>query len=325
MKKNEFAVVLASDNRGILPLSVTVFSLLNTAGPDTFYKVYILSDGIDAGNRSKLEELAAPFDCRLEFIEISNILEEHDFPHTQQWPVPAWGRVFIPELLKEEKGNVLYLDIDVLVCRDLTELFRTDLAGRAVGVVFENFSKPGSHFNERLDMPLSCTGYFNSGVLLMDVDVFRQKGLVRAVLDYAVSYRDRLTCPDQDALNGALCELTAPLHPRRNWHDGLTRRILKNDPAEKFWRGVTPRQAVEAALEPGILHYQGVHKPWRYNWRYEGERYERVMRDAGLLCGPLPGRTPLAVLKKYLYKPVYRMTGNKILKLRERFDEEDRG
>ncbi|MEF2893637.1 MAG: glycosyltransferase family 8 protein, partial [Akkermansia sp.] len=264
MKKNEFAVVLASDNRGILPLSVTVFSLLNTAGPDTFYKVYILSDGIDAGNRSKLEELAAPFDCRLEFIEISNILEEHDFPHTQQWPVPAWGRVFIPELLKEEKGNVLYLDIDVLVCRDLTELFRTDLAGRAVGVVFENFSKPGSHFNERLDMPLSCTGYFNSGVLLMDVDVFRQKGLVRAVLDYAVSYRDRLTCPDQDALNGALCELTAPLHPRWNWHDGLTRRILKNDPAEKFWRGVTPRQAVEAALEPGILHYQGVHKPWRY-------------------------------------------------------------
>lgn len=80
MKKNEFAVVLASDNRGILPLSVTVFSLLNTAGPDTFYKVYILSDGIDAGNRGKLEELAAPFDCRLEFIEISNILEEHDFP-----------------------------------------------------------------------------------------------------------------------------------------------------------------------------------------------------------------------------------------------------
>ena len=51
MKKNEFAVVLASDNRGILPLSVTVFSLLNTAGPETFYKIYVLSDGIDGENR----------------------------------------------------------------------------------------------------------------------------------------------------------------------------------------------------------------------------------------------------------------------------------
>lgn len=50
MKKNEFAVVLASDNRGILPLSVTVFSLLNTAGPETFYKIYVLSDGIDGEN-----------------------------------------------------------------------------------------------------------------------------------------------------------------------------------------------------------------------------------------------------------------------------------
>lgn len=208
MKKNEFAVVLASDNRGILPLSVTVFSLLNTAGPETFYKIYVLSDGIDGENRASVERLAAPFDCRLEFIDVSGILEEHDFPHTEQWPVPAWGRVFIPELLKEERGNILYLDIDVLVCRDLTELFRTNMDGKAVGVVFENFSRPGSHFNERLEMPLTCTGYFNSGVLLMNVDVFRERNLVRAVLDYAVTHRDRLTCPDQDALNGALCELT---------------------------------------------------------------------------------------------------------------------
>ncbi len=221
MKKNEFAVVLASDNRGILPLSVTVFSLLNTAGPETFYKIYVLSDGIDGENRASVERLAAPFDCRLEFIDVSGILEEHDFPHTEQWPVPAWGRVFIPELLKEERGNILYLDIDVLVCRDLTELFRTNMDGKAVGVVFENFSRPGSHFNERLEMPLTCTGYFNSGVLLMNVDVFRERNLVRAVLDYAVTHRDRLTCPDQDALNGALCELTVPLHPRWNWHDGF--------------------------------------------------------------------------------------------------------
>jgi lipopolysaccharide biosynthesis glycosyltransferase len=77
---------------------------------------------------------------------------------------------------------------------------------------------------------------------------------------------------------------------------------------------------VEAALEPGILHYQGVHKPWRYNWRYEGERYERVMREAGLLRGPLPGRTLPAVLKKHLYRPVYRMTARKILRLKEGFD-----
>lgn len=56
------------------------------------------------------------------------------------------------------------------------------------------FSRPGSHFNERLEMPLTCTGYFNSGVLLMNVDVFRERNLVRAVLDYAVTHRDRLTC-----------------------------------------------------------------------------------------------------------------------------------
>ena len=81
--------------------------------------------------------------------------------------------------------------------------------------------------------------------------------------------------------------------------------------------------AIGVALEPGILHYQGVHKPWRYNWRYEGERYERAMREAGLLHGPLPGRTLPAILKKHLYRPVYRMTRNKILRLQKQFEKED--
>ncbi len=89
MKKNEFAVVLASDNRGVLPLSVTIFSLLDTAGPETFYKIYVLSDGIDGENRNSLERMASRFECRLEFIDVSGILEDHDFPHTEQWPVRA--------------------------------------------------------------------------------------------------------------------------------------------------------------------------------------------------------------------------------------------
>lgn len=88
MKKNEFAVVLASDNRGILPLSVTVFSLLSTAAPETFYKIYILSDGIDGENRNSVERLAAPFECRLEFIDVSGILESTTFPIRNSGPCP---------------------------------------------------------------------------------------------------------------------------------------------------------------------------------------------------------------------------------------------
>ena len=47
------------------------------------------------------------------------------------------------------------------------------------------------------------------------------------------------------------------------------------------------------------------------------------MREAGLLHGPLPGRTLPAILKKHLYRPVYRMTRNKILRLQKQFEKED--
>lgn len=44
-------------------------------------------------------------------------------------------------------------------------------------------------------------------------------------------------------------------------------------------------------LEPKILHYWGGRKPWKFNHRPERLRYERAMRELGLLDGELEGST----------------------------------
>ena len=313
----KYAVVYASDDRGVTQLGVAIYSLFAHAANETAYTVYVLSNGISAANAGRLSDLAKGRHARhsIVFIDVSELATSVRLPVKERWPVTAWTRVFIPDLLPENERLVLYCDIDTLVCRDLAELFETPLHGKAMGVVLEHRSHKGSHFNERLGMPLDCPGYFNSGVLLMDLDVFRKQGLTEKILQYAAEYADRLTCPDQDALNGALCHNLEPMHPRWNWHDGLTRLILKRSVRSAMNRGATLEDAVDAALRPGILHYQGKNKPWRYNHRIERKRYEQAIIESGFGESPLPGRTLVKQLNYLAHVPVYWLTWRKIRRL----------
>ncbi len=318
-------VVFSSDNRGVEPLGVALFSLLECAAASIAYKVYILSNGITEANQRRLQAVAAGTRHSVFMVDVSNLPALLDLPSTERWPVSTWARIFIPDLLPQESGVVLYCDIDLLICRDLTELFATPLNGKAIGVVLEHVSHEGSHFNERLGIPQECPGYFNAGVMLMDLDVFRQQDLVQEIMQYAVANHDKLTCLDQDALNGALCRNLQTIHHKWNWHDGLTRLILKRTRKTRLSRGATLQDSVEAALRPGILHYQGPNKPWRYNHRMERQRYEAVMRRSGFGEFPLPGKTFRKWLKAFLYTPVYWLTWQKIRRLDRHYRELGQG
>lgn len=317
MKPSTYTVVYASDERGVNPLGVAIYSLLANASNTTTYKVYVLSNGISDASTNRLKNIAQGKRSRhsIIFIDVSKLATTCQLPVNDRWPVTAWTRVFIPNLLPQDERLVLYCDIDTLVCRDLEELFNTPLRGKAIGAVLEHASSKASHFNERLGMPLDCPGYFNSGVIILDLDVFRKQNLVEKILQYAQEYRDKLTCPDQDALNGALCHNFQPIHHRWNWHDGLTRLILKRSIKSSMNRGATLEDSVESALRPGILHYQGPNKPWRYNYRIEGKRYEEVMIESGFGEYPLPGKTIIKWVNHIIHIPIYWLTWKKIRKL----------
>lgn len=321
MQQANLIVVYASDNRGIVQLGVAVYSLLSSAMENTVYKVYVLSLGISEANRDRVSKLATGGYARhsVVFLEVSESIASFGLPETDKWPVATWSRIFIPDFLADESGRVLYCDIDTLVCQDTQELFQTDLRGKAAGVVLEHPSHKNSHFNERLDIPLTCPGYFNAGVMLMDLDVFREKKLVARILDFAETHRDKLTCLDQDALNGALCDEVEPMHHKWNWHDGLTRLLLKQRSSSRMLRGATLEVAVDSALNPGILHYQGPNKPWRYNYRIERGRYKEALVKSGFGESRLPGWTFSKWIKSAAYAPIYWLTWRKIRHLHSTF------
>jgi len=166
-----------------------------------------------------------------------------------------WYRIFLPELLPDV-DRVLYLDVDVIALDSLEPLWEIDLAGSYVGAVTNVFYMR-NHAQRASQLGIEPTDYFNSGVVLMNLELMRRDDSSRALFDYATGHAAELAWPDQDALNVVLGKRRVALHPRWN---------CMNSVLQFPWAGdVLGADAVEEArARPAIRHFEGptINKPW---------------------------------------------------------------
>ena len=171
----------------------------------------------------------------------------------------AFLRFLAADLLPPEVRRAVYIDSDVVVLRDLSELAGTDLAGQPVGAVADidwRSVAPDGHIDALGLSPHER--YANSGVLVMDLDLWRREGLHRRIFAFARRHGDRLTYVDQDALNAVLRGRIAFLDRRWNVQAMMYGRTL---------RRVLPGEVAafrEALADPGILHFTTGEKPWTF-------------------------------------------------------------
>jgi lipopolysaccharide biosynthesis glycosyltransferase len=170
---------------------------------------------------------------------------------------PMWYRIFLPELLPDV-DRVLYLDVDTIALDSLEPLWETDLAGSYVGAVTNVFYMR-SHAQRALDLGIEPTDYFNSGVVLMNLDLMRRDDSSRALFEYARAHAAELAWPDQDALNVVLGKLRVHLGPRWNCMNSV---LLFPWAADVLGAEVVE----EARRRPAIRHFEGptINKPWHY-------------------------------------------------------------
>lgn len=314
-------VALASNEKGIAPLSMSIWSLLRHAKESTVYDIRILSEEISASSKKHLHSIVESFGARhkLSFIEMADF-----YANTPQmddlcgrWPRSAWARIFTPDLMPDV-DTLLYMDIDVLVREDCGKLFKIDMTDKALAVVYESDSSSRGDYMQSLNIPLDCPGYFNSGVLMMNLDFFRKNNLIDRLLAYARENYEKFELPDQDTLNAVLYDKAIKLHPRWNWNDLGTRRLIhRKADSPRTIRTATVKEAVEASLYPGIIHFCGDYKPWQYdNHHIMSYLYEEAVRESGLPGFNLKKGWTLGLwFKRLSHRIVYLFTWKKIHKL----------
>lgn len=197
-----------------------------------------------------------------------------------------WLRLVLPQLLPDT-DRVLYLDADTFVATSLADLWETDLGTSPLAAV-SNVVEPAMR-GRLADLGIADhRRYFNSGVLVLALDVWRREAITAQVVDAVARAGERFLWPDQDALNVVLGERRVALHPRWNAQSSFwTWRRW----AEEVFGAVAVDEAVR---DPAIVHFEGpsICKPWhhlnRHPWR---DAYRQVQGGTPWARTPVEDRT----------------------------------
>ena len=174
----------------------------------------------------------------------------------------VYSRLFIADLLSDLHGRVLYLDCDTLVRGSLAPLFEIDLRGRPLALA-QDATLPA--YNRVIGIDISKP-YFNTGVLLMDLDAWRAADCTGRLLDELAHPHGATPLPDQDIIARRLNDEVMPLD--RKW----------NFLSQYFLTGLRET--------PIICHFSGhtLGRPW-FTPSYHPLRgeYAEAAREADLL------------------------------------------
>lgn len=221
--------------------------LENTQTPVTLHILH--DDTLNQRNRNCLAQLAERYQAEIIFYNVEEILPEkieflaaklHDF-HTMRFSPAALYRLLIPELLPVDLQRVIYLDSDTIINLDILELWQEQVGDNGIAAVSEvtaTMDCPAPQYLVQAGI-VPQEHYFNSGVLLLDLQQLRQ---VNQLLEGGVAFLQQCPqcfCYDQDILNFFFSDKYRRLPQKYN--DFV----------------VSERRVGQQLIQPHIYHYAG--------------------------------------------------------------------
>lgn len=158
-------------------------------------------------------------------------------------------RFDIPRLLPEI-DKVLYLDADLVIEDDLTKFWEVDIEGNYFAAIENPF------FDRWESLSISREyGYFNAGVLLMNLTKLRHDDIKAQAIKYLSDNKELCKMFDQDALNVVCKGQWVKVDIRWNLQTSYLRK-------RKSLPECQQKEVLNALNAPGIIHYSSSSKPW---------------------------------------------------------------
>ena len=273
-------VACAADADYVQPMATMLRSLFANVDPVRAIHVHALDGGIDEQDKAKIAE-SCDHRGSIHWIQAS----DSRFPGAPLWgrmPVSTYYKLLIADRLPMELDKVVWLDCDMVVLGDVSRLWDHDLAGRHAlatqdAVVPHVSSRSGVAAWQELGLP-AVASYFNAGVMIIDLALWRRDRVGLRALDYVRTHRDRVCFLDQEGLNAVLAGLWGELDPRWNHNVSI------------------PGASTRAGRDPWIVHYAGNLKPWRQGVRKPSDGLYFHYLDQTPWKGSRPTWSPVAAL-----------------------------
>lgn len=244
IKNPKLTLVLAVDPYYLPGCCVTVTSALNNCPRNQQVDIYLLHINLSSDEVEVVESAARSLNSEARVL--AKVIDPRIFGglKTMHGNSMAYVRLLIGHILTEPR--CIYLDADLLINLDLNDLWIQDLNGCSIGAVQSGLGLSADRPTLEFYLAKSVTDYFNSGVLLIDLDRWRSDQVLEKALEFAKIRGIQLPNWDQTLLN-------LVLHEKFHFLPSYYNRLI------------APWQRPEkCAMGREIWHYISTPKPWMF-------------------------------------------------------------
>ena len=252
------AVVLAANAAYSEQVLTTIKSIVCH---NRFIKFYVINSDFPTEWFVSMQKRLAKLDCQVVNARVSASLVSNfktDISYT------VFLRYFVADFVEEDKA--LYLDCDIVVTRDLSSLFETELGDAPLAAVKDLGGQV--YFHQHI---------FNAGFLLINNALWKQENIRQRLIELTNEWHDKVPSGDQSILNMLFENRWLELPFAYNC---ITLHTTFSD------------YEPEKGLYPPVIHYLTERKPWKeytqsiYRevwWFYQGLDWSDMEEPVGAL------------------------------------------
>ncbi len=253
-------VVLAADEKYVQHMGVTIASILDNVKSNNSVVINVVDNELSEKSCSMLREIVGKYNASISFVHDNSTSLDNLYIWCYNMSKVTYYRLLIPDLIPKEVDKAIYIDSDIVVRHDITELWNTDISEYYAGIVedlgFEHFHLK-TQIRNNLGMPENVP-YFNAGVMLINVKKWREDGITEKALEFHSKNPKKIFFLDQDALNAVIWGKWLSLHPKWNVQQYAFHRYYDRN----MRKSLSP-DFIEAVENPAVVHFTTSNKPWK--------------------------------------------------------------
>lgn len=250
--------ILVTLNKNYLPYLISLIRSINDNNKNTLFDFYIFSNDITLKDIKKYDNY---LDKTNKYF-IINIPKE-DFknaPITKRYPYEMYYRIFASKYLPSSLDRILYLDPDIIVKGNLSNLYNINFEGNYYAGC-TNIRKVLKRINQIKNGAEKDNEYINTGVLMINLSTLREHLNEEAVYNFIEDKKYLLTLPDQDVISTLYGKKILLLN---TFIYNLSEKMIKihnlSQKEDKIDLDWVEKNTI-------IIHYLGKNKPWKENYK----------------------------------------------------------
>lgn len=242
-------IACAIDDNYTQHLGVMLCSMRKT-NPNLQAKIFILHTGLLRTNQIQLGEFIETLKFEYTFLLVDT-KSIKNAPVSNHITLSSYLRIFLPLVLPLKLNKVLFIDSDIIINADISDLWSIDVKKFA----FAAAADPMQQYRKSiLGIGLKYT-YVNAGVLIVNLEFWRENKITPKLCKFIQCNAEMLTLHDQDTLNAVLSKHILIIN---NQWNALRQFFMYSEEKLK----IDKEYQLSVISNPKIIHYTTKKKPW---------------------------------------------------------------